>query len=398
MDLSGLLGNSFVQGGAALGIIGGFLASVRTVPGTIWSYIKRQFMVTATVRSDNLVNFLSLWLAEQEYAKKSRLLDAVLEYQDTEWRGVLRPGLGGHIFTFKGTRFWLHHDLEDQGALGKKHIMSLKMFGRSKQPMLDLIQEVVECANAQREDKTLVYINEKWGGWDELRILSKRSLESLFLPHDVKDDIFSDARKFFANEQWYRERGIPHRRGYLLHGPAGNGKSTVIHVLASEFDLPIYMLTLSDPDVTDTGIASVIGKAPAQSIIVLEDFEKINFGAEKMKITIPGLLNAIDGSLASEGRILIITANTLEPINEYFLRPGRIDRVWEIGPPEESVIRECVELFDGHLDHEALVREAVDGAWSMAQLHQRLIQNAEMPDIEFQRKPRRSNEAQCPKV
>jgi chaperone BCS1 len=45
--------------------------------------------------------------------------------------------------------------------------------------------------------------------------------------------------------QWYAERGIPYRRGYLLHGVPGSGKSSLIHALAGELGLDIYVVSLS---------------------------------------------------------------------------------------------------------------------------------------------------------
>jgi len=380
MDLSGLLGNSFVQGGAALGVVGGALATLRNIPNQLYSWLRRQFMVRLTVRDEDLVWWLGLWLAEQPYAQKCRLLDVYSRNTDDGKVPIMRPGMGLHAFRYRKKRIWMAHALEDMGNLGKKNVMELWSYGRSIAPLRELMEDVAALANEDRGDKLRILINEKWGGWEEIQLVHKRYAKSLFLPE--KQELLADAKRFFANEQWYRDRGIPHRRGYLLHGPAGNGKSTIIQVLASELNLPLHMLQLTDELFTDSLIAEQFGRAESPCIIALEDFEKVDF--EKTKVTIPGLLNAIDGSLASEGRILIVTANDVGPINQYFLRPGRIDRVWHIDFPEESTIRECVELFDGELDHEAVIREAVDNQWSMARVHQELIKHIkDLPEGEF---------------
>ena len=55
----------------------------------------------------------------------------------------------------------------------------------------------------------------------------RRPLSSIILQKGVINSLVSDAREFLDNEDWYIEAGIPHRRGYLLFGPPGTGKSTV---------------------------------------------------------------------------------------------------------------------------------------------------------------------------
>lgn len=62
--------------------------------------------------------------------------------------------------------------------------------------------------------------------WKKSSHRKKRPLETIILKDGVKDGLIQDVKDFFASREWYRERGIPYRRGYLLHGPPG----TVIYV------------------------------------------------------------------------------------------------------------------------------------------------------------------------
>jgi chaperone BCS1 len=47
------------------------------------------------------------------------------------------------------------------------------------------------------------------------------------LPENVKEDLLEDAMEFLAGEGFYRERGLPYRRGYLLYGVPGSGKTSL---------------------------------------------------------------------------------------------------------------------------------------------------------------------------
>ncbi|KAJ2911321.1 hypothetical protein MD484_g9093, partial [Candolleomyces efflorescens] len=61
--------------------------------------------------------------------------------------------------------------------------------------------------------------------WNNVKRKARRSTESIILEEGVFEDLVADAKEFIAMEDWYADAGIPHRRGYLLHGPPGTGKS-----------------------------------------------------------------------------------------------------------------------------------------------------------------------------
>ncbi|KIJ50440.1 hypothetical protein M422DRAFT_96980, partial [Sphaerobolus stellatus SS14] len=73
----------------------------------------------------------------------------------------------------------------------------------------------------------------------------KRPMSCIVLDPGVKEMLMEDTRDFLSSEKWYADRGIPFRRGYLLHGVPGSGKSSLIHAIAGELALDIYVVSLS---------------------------------------------------------------------------------------------------------------------------------------------------------
>jgi ATPase family associated with various cellular activities (AAA) len=68
----------------------------------------------------------------------------------------------------------------------------------------------------------------------------------------------------------YYERGVPYRRGYLLYGPPGSGKTSYIYAIASHLDYDICILSLSEEGMSDDRLAHSLSQVPLKSIILLE--------------------------------------------------------------------------------------------------------------------------------
>ncbi|KAM6132039.1 mitochondrial chaperone BCS1 isoform 1-T1 [Phoenicopterus ruber ruber] len=130
--------------------------------------------------------------------------------------------------------------------------------------------------------------------------------------------------------------GIPYRRGYLLYGPPGCGKSSFITALAGELQYSICLLSLSDRSLSDDRLNHLLSVAPQQSIILLEDvdaaFVSRDLAAENPamyqgmgRLTFSGLLNALDGVASTEARIVFMTTNYVDRLDPALVRPGRVD-------------------------------------------------------------------------
>lgn len=136
-------------------------------------------------------------------------------------------------------------------------------------------------------------------------------------------------KEFLNSEQWFAHRGIPFRRGYLLYGIPGTGKSTTVHALASELNLPIYILMLS-LNLDDSSLADMMRYLPSHCVLLLEDIDaafksRVDNSSERKdnesSITLSGLLNAIDGLAAPEGRLLFATTNHVQKLDPALIRP-----------------------------------------------------------------------------
>uniref|UniRef100_A0A452S5K8 Mitochondrial chaperone BCS1 n=1 Tax=Ursus americanus TaxID=9643 RepID=A0A452S5K8_URSAM len=136
--------------------------------------------------------------------------------------------------------------------------------------------------------------------------------------------------------------GIPYRRGYLLYGPPGCGKSSFITALAGELEHSICLLSLTDSSLSDDRLNHLLSVAPQQSLVLLEDvdaaFLSRDLAAENPvkyqglgRLTFSGLLNALDGVASTEARIVFMTTNHVDRLDPALIRPGRVDMKEYVG-------------------------------------------------------------------
>ncbi|CAN8099796.1 unnamed protein product [Discula destructiva] len=186
----------------------------------------------------------------------------------------------------------------------------------------------------------------------------KRPLGSVVLDEGVKEGLVADVRDFLERQEWYAERGIPYRRGYLLFGPPGSGKSSFIHALAGELNFGIATINLSERGMADDKLAMMMQKLPARTIVLLEDADaafvnrkqKEADGYSGSSVTFSGLLNALDGLSAGEERIAFLTTNHIDRLDPALIRPGRVDMIVRIGEATRYQAGQMFDRFYGDVD------------------------------------------------
>ena len=67
--------------------------------------------------------------------------------------------------------------------------------------------------------------------------------------------------------------GIPYRRGYLLHGPPGSGKTSFIQALAGALSYDICVLNLSERGLADDKLFHLLSNVPERSFVLIEDID-----------------------------------------------------------------------------------------------------------------------------
>lgn len=409
--LVGYLQNSdYLNGMIAVSAAGVARDGVAHILKLLREWVIRQLWVTVSL-SERDAELLLAWLRERPEVHSSPQLalfsrgSARGDGRLYEYEPEIKSSTVLRYITKANSRHWIWitrkaaADLEnpDRRLLG----VQVSFFGRRSKVLLEEILEAGREIQRRKREKYLSVVQvydfgKDYGlGWlhpqESDRKQPGRSIASVVLPQcpagcelegmDQAEALLEDAREFLASESWYSERGIPYRRGYLLHGIPGGGKSSLIMAVASELRLPIYMLQLSSELISDETLNSLLqhGMHDPPTILLLEDVDLLhtamlsrstikeqreNEAAEEGsrelrrgkdpaswkrkgagRLSLSGLLNALDGPTATTGRLLFMTTNAKHRLDPALIRSGRIDYEIEFKSADREQICRFVNRF-----------------------------------------------------
>lgn len=159
----------------------------------------------------------------------------------------------------------------------------------------------------------------------------------LKFPNGTADDILKEVESFWKKGPIFTKHGFLHRRGYLLYGPQGSGKTIIVQqVLKDILDKGGIAFVCGHPQLLTEGLTTFRKIEPNRSVVcVFEDIDSIvsTYGED-------GLLTLLDGENQIDNVLNIATTNYPEKLDKRIVgRPRRFDRVIKIGMPAAEIRR-----------------------------------------------------------
>ena len=238
--LSSLKDNPYFGAGFGLVGVGAGLAVARKASQAGMVLFRRHCMMTLEVPSrDKSYQWLLQWITSRGTRTQHLGVETTFHQNETgkiSTRFDFIPSTGTHFFFYGRTWIRVERTREKQMMDMQTGVpwesVTLTAFGRNRNLYFNILEEARKLALQQQEGKTVMFtaMGPEWRQFGYPR--KRRPLSSVVLDSDIAERIVRDVKEFIMSPGWYMDRGIPYRRGYLLHGPPGCGKSSFITALA----------------------------------------------------------------------------------------------------------------------------------------------------------------------
>jgi SpoVK/Ycf46/Vps4 family AAA+-type ATPase len=185
----------------------------------------------------------------------------------------------------------------------------------------------------------------------------KRGFESVGGYDYLKQYVFNRVIRILRNPEIAQKYGLGVPKGILLYGPPGTGKTWLAKALAKEVGLPMVLIDAS------TFLRGIVGETEARVkqvaaiveslspvIVLIDEFDQLTLSRQAVMSTDSGvsrrMANMLLSWLGDERRrsFVVGATNFVQDIDPAFLRPGRLDEVIPVLPPDHQARLEILRV------------------------------------------------------
>ncbi|RXJ00650.1 ATP-binding protein [Anaerobacillus alkaliphilus] len=245
---------------------------------------------------------------------------------------IVKPRLNNAVYYYprlkvalaRATVFQMHNDMNHDFVLASDH-----------ESILEFLAYVLKRKKDYHKNYVTVFTDTEDGVDNKKeRITTLVDRDQVFLEENLKKEIYRSIDQFFTEDgKFFRQYNIPYKRGILLYGSPGNGKTTLVKSIANSIQAPVvyWQITEHTSSYTVKEVFTSIAKMTPM-VLVIEDMDSM---PEEVRSV---FLNILDGSTSKEGIFLIGTTNYPEKIDPALInRSGRFDRAYELKLPTDEL-------------------------------------------------------------
>ena len=173
--------------------------------------------------------------------------------------------------------------------------------------------------------------------------LKKVRENELVFSEDLQVEIDTNLWTPIEHTEWCREHEVPLKRGVLLEGPFGTGKTLAATVTAKKCEQHGWtFITVGRVSALESALQFAVNYQPC--VVFVEDIDREMAGERTAKMD--DILNKVDGIVSKGAEIMVVlTSNKAHEINQAMLRPGRLDAVLHIGAPDAGAVQKLLRVY-----------------------------------------------------